>query len=57
MGDSGTILHYDGTSFTTSTAQLPLGKKPRLNGIWGSGTNDVWIVGDRVTLHYTGGKK
>ena len=54
VGDTGTILHYDGTAFTPSTVQLPLGRKPNLRGVWGSGPNDVWIVGDGVVLHYTG---
>lgn len=56
VGDAGTILHYDGTAFTPSTAQLPVGKKPDLWGVWGSSTNDVWIVGDNIALHYSGPK-
>jgi len=56
VGDSGTVLHYDGTSFEPSTVQLPLGRKPNLYGVWGSSANDVWIVGDGVALHYTGPK-
>lgn len=56
VGDEGTIVHYDGATFKTSTAQLPLGRKPKLRGVWGSSANDVWIVGDGVALHYTGPK-
>jgi hypothetical protein len=56
VGEEGTILHFDGKSFETSTAQLPLGRKPSLRGVWGSSANDVWIVGDGVVLHYTGPK-
>jgi len=57
VGDDATVLHYDGTTMTPSSVQLPLGPRPSLRGIWGSGPNDVWIVGDSATiLHYTGPK-
>jgi hypothetical protein len=56
-GENGTILHYDGTTWSPDRAALPTGKKkPQLTGIWGSGPDDVWIVGGGVALHYTGKK-
>jgi hypothetical protein len=49
-----TLLHYDGTAWTTSTdsdAYLDL------NGIWGSSPSDIWAVGSNGTaLHYDGNK-
>jgi hypothetical protein len=56
VGDNGTILHFDGVAITSSTAQFPSGDLPNLRGVWGSGPNDVWIVGDGIALHYTGPK-
>ena len=52
----GTILHYDGAAWTPSTRRSRSEEKPNLYGVWGSGPNDVWIVGDGVALHYTGPK-
>src|SRR5207253_8525905 len=42
----GTILHYDGTSWTPQTS----GTTQELNGVWGSGATDVFAVGDRGTI-------
>lgn len=56
VGDNATILHFDGTTLTRSTAQLPRGLKPDFRGIWGSGPNDIWIAGGSTVLHYTGPK-
>ena len=56
VGDAGTILHFDGATWTKATAAFPLGKKPDLRGVWGSGPNDVWVVGDAFALHFTGKK-
>ncbi|MBN9166046.1 MAG: hypothetical protein BGO98_24485 [Myxococcales bacterium 68-20] len=54
-GENGTILHYDGNEWTPQRAAFPAGKKkPLLTGIWGSGPDDVWIVGGHVALHYDG---
>ena len=57
VGENGTILHFDGTNFVPSSAQLPLGRKPTLRAIWGSGPNDMWVVGENTALHYTGSKR
>ncbi|MDF2697066.1 MAG: hypothetical protein K0S65_5449, partial [Labilithrix sp.] len=57
VGDYGTILHFDGTKWQSSTAALPVGRKPHLYGVWGSAENDVWIVGEGIVLHFTGAKK
>jgi hypothetical protein len=44
------MLRFDGTSW--SRVSLPdLGS---LNAIWGSGRNDVWVVGERGVLHWDG---
>lgn len=57
VGDFGTILHFDGTTWQSSTAALPVGRKPHLYGVWGSAADDVWIVGEAIVLHFTGAKK
>lgn len=52
VGDKGTIVHWNGRSWTTS----PSGTGMRLSGIWGSGSKDIWAVGDGGTvLHWDGG--
>jgi hypothetical protein len=56
VGDYGTILHFDGTSWKSSSAALPIGVKPHLYGVWGSGPDDVWAVGERGILHFSGPK-
>jgi len=51
VGDCGTILHYDGTSWSgmgNSTTK-------HLYGVWGTSHSDVFAVGDNGTiLHYDG---
>lgn len=50
-GDTGTILHYDGTAWTS----MPSGTVSDLNGLWGSSPSDVYAVGGSGTvLHYDG---
>ncbi|MCP4346651.1 MAG: choice-of-anchor D domain-containing protein [Desulfobacterales bacterium] len=50
-GDSGTILHYDGTSWNSMNS----GSTDKLYGVWGSSGSDVFAVGDKGTiLHYDG---
>jgi hypothetical protein len=50
VGDSGTIVHYDGRAWA------PLIQSPvtvTLHGVWGTAANDVWAVGDSgVILHF-----
>src|SRR5438034_1171071 len=51
VGTGGTILHYDGTSWTVQ----PSGTPQVLYGVWGSRGTDVFAVGDGGTiLHYNG---
>jgi len=51
---NGTVIHYDGSSWSLATIGLPPGDVPtRLLGVWGSGPDDVWIVGDGLVLHRT----
>ena len=54
-GESGTILHYDGSSWSAMASGTP----NVLNGVWGSSATDVFAVGssmdDNFTiLHYNG---
>ena len=51
VGDSGTILHYDGSSWSAMSS----GTTNYLYGVWGSSGSDVFAVGDAGTiLHYDG---
>lgn len=51
VGDGGTIIYYDGTSWTPMTS----GTNNQLFGVWGSSSADVYAVGEMGTiLHYDG---
>ena len=51
VGNSGTILHYDGSVWAPMTS----GTTETLYGIWGSSGSDVFAVGNSGTiLHYDG---
>ena len=54
VGNAGTIVHYDGTQWSTQASDSTTGF---LLGVWGSGPRDVFAVGSggRV-LHYDGRK-
>jgi len=50
-GCIGTIVHYDGSRWSTMTS----GTTYNINGIWGSGPNDIFAVHDSGgILHYDG---
>jgi hypothetical protein len=51
VGTGGTILHYDGESWTNQ----PSGSTRHLTGVWGSSADNVFVVGGRDTvLQYDG---
>jgi len=51
VGDSGTILHYDGRNWSIMTS----GTGDYISGIWGSSPSDVFAVGNKgIILHYNG---
>lgn len=41
VGAGGTILHYDGTSWSAQTFSVPIS----LNGVWGTSSSNVFAVG------------
>lgn len=47
-GDDGTLVHYDGARWTK--VALPIGANQTVWGIWGSGGEDVWLVGGNAML-------
>lgn len=50
-GDSGTLLHYNGTSWTTQTSPTAAG----IHTIWASSSSDVWLgTNDGKIYHYDG---
>jgi len=53
VGDNGTIIHYDGTSWTSQSS----GTTQNLKGIWGSSPNSIFAVWSGSTvLHYDGSR-
>lgn len=52
------VIHYDGTEWSRVTIP-PLEENPTLSGslfkVWGSGPNDVWIVGGSTTFYHWDG--
>ncbi|HSH46023.1 MAG TPA: M23 family metallopeptidase, partial [Longimicrobiales bacterium] len=51
VGLSGTIQHYDGSTWTRQST----GTTSSLRAVWGSGADDVWAVGGLgALLHYDG---
>jgi hypothetical protein len=51
VGNGGTILHWDGKSWTGVAS----GSTAHLRAVWGSGSTDVWAVGTGGTaLHWDG---
>jgi hypothetical protein len=51
VGMSGSILHYDGSTWTTMTNESGY----YLYGVWGTSASDVFAVGSRgIILHYNG---
>lgn len=51
VGESGTVLHYDGTTW----AEMPHVTVETLHAVWGSSTSNVYAVGEGGTvLHYDG---
>jgi len=53
VGESGTILHYDGSSWTS----MESGTTDTLRDVCGSAADDVFAVGDYGTIvHYDGQK-
>jgi hypothetical protein len=50
VGDSGTILHYDGSSWSSMTS----GTSNDLEGVWGSSGSNVFATGEGGTiLHHS----
>ncbi len=50
VGESGTILHYDGGQWIKQTSGTTAG----LRDVWGTGPTNVYVAGDSGILHYDG---
>lgn len=50
VGNSGTVLHYDGSSWT----RIPTGSDRTLLEVWGLSPTEIYAVGDRVALRFDG---
>jgi hypothetical protein len=50
VGEEGTILHFDGDSWT----KMDSGTKNTLYGVHAAGPNDVYAVGGSTVLHFDG---
>ena len=54
VGDSGLILHYDGSSWVL--VMMPqIAALPTLRGVYGNSMGQVWVVGDIGTILYFDG--
>ena len=52
VGLNGTVLHYNGTTWSALALNQPT---YQLRAVYGTSTNDVWMVGDNgVTVHWNG---
>jgi hypothetical protein len=52
VGLNGTVLHYNGTTWTALALNQPT---YQLRAVYGTSSTDVWMVGDNgVTVHYNG---
>ena len=55
VGDYGSILHYNGTTWTLQYACYSASCPSELDGVWGSSASDVFAVGQAgYILHYDG---
>ncbi|MBL8635822.1 MAG: hypothetical protein JNM40_21530 [Myxococcales bacterium] len=45
VGQAGTILHWDGVTWSVVSASIP--KSVSFFSVWGSGANDVWAMGPK----------
>jgi hypothetical protein len=55
VGDAGTLLHWDGTTWTSMTAPGDPWEGIPLTGIWGSSATNVFVVGQGgLLLRYDG---
>ncbi len=50
VGDNGTILRWDGTTWTTMSSAGDAWAGRRLDGVWGSSPTNVFAVGELGTL-------
>ena len=50
VGESGTVMFHDGRSFTL----MKTGTDRDLTAVWAGGTDDVWVTGFNLILHYDG---
>lgn len=51
VGEWGTVLHYNGSSWTVQTSATVTAED--LRSVWGSSTTDVFAVGDGGTILHT----
>src|SRR5437868_5832510 len=53
VGDLGTIVHYDGTTWS-SVSTVASAASDYLRAVWGSSRSDVWAAGGSCLYHYNG---
>lgn len=57
VGDAGTLLHYDGSSWQALYAGRGQDQSRRFYAVWGSGPSDVWAaMGEGTLLHFDGSR-
>lgn len=54
VGVGGSMLHFDGTAWSKASLKDVMGNFDELRGVWASGPDNVWVVGNELLLHYNG---
>jgi hypothetical protein len=54
VGAQNTLLHYDGSAWSSPPEGVTQQPTPSFNGIWAASPNDAWVVGRQNISHWDG---
>jgi hypothetical protein len=54
VGQQGTIVHLDGTTWSFATGWSPMNTRVQFNSILGRSPSDIWAAGTGIMAHYDG---
>ena len=58
VGRTGLVAHWDGAKFSQAAIRVnELAVTQSIWAIWGTSSDDFWVVGDEIALHRTHGGK
>jgi hypothetical protein len=55
VGDTGLILHYNGSAWAKQPYETGFPQNRDLHGIWGTGPTDIWAVAKHTVLLHNNG--